>query len=233
MLLIPAPFSSGTVNVERTGRPLAVGITGGIGSGKTEVAKIFSSRGASVLYADAIARDLINTSAEIKKRIRKDFGEAAFDAQGNLNRKHIAKLVFCDPALKEALDRIVHPFVLGEIEKEIARFKDRHDGEIIAVEAALLYEAGAEGLFDYMIVVDADEELRIARLMKRDGSNRQEILQRMKAQMPAKEKAERSDFVIANKGGLKALEENCRFVYSIILALAQSGANRGTDKDAV
>ena len=221
------------VNSERNGHPLAVGITGGIGSGKTEVARIFRSLGARVLYADIIARDLINTRAEIKKKIRKDFGEAAFNPDGTLNRKHIAKLVFCNSTLKETLDHIVHPYVLWEIEEEIARFKERGDEQIIAVEAALHYESGAERLFDYMIVVDAGEGERIERLMKRDAISRSEIVQRMKSQMSSKEKAERSDFVIRNRGDLKTLEENCRIVYTILLTVATTGTHRGVNKDAV
>ena len=203
-----------------TTSPLAVGITGGIGSGKTAAAHMFGSLGARVLYADRIASDLINSRLEIKKRIRETFGERVILQDGTLDRKAMSRLVFTDDGLKEKLDAIVHPRVLESIADEIARFKRSAKGAIIMIEAALLYEARAEGFFDYVIVVDAPEDERIARIMARDHSTRAEVLQRIKAQLPAESKVARADFVIRNSGDLRLLEKNCKFVHRILIDLA-------------
>ena len=103
--------------------PLAIGITGGIGSGKSEVCKIFSSHGASVLYADVIARELIDTDPLIKKRIQRAFGADIYLPDGTLNRKQMARLAFSDDSLKEKLNAIVHPSVLEYLESKIKQFK--------------------------------------------------------------------------------------------------------------
>lgn len=207
--------------------PLAVGITGGIGSGKTEAARIFASLGVRVLSADQIAADLIDARPEIRSRIKRTFGERVILRDGTLDRKAMARLVFGDDGLKEQLDAIVHPAVLRAIEDEIARFRRRGEGAIIMIEAALLYEACAEGLFDYVVVVDAPEEKRIARVIIRDHVSRAQALQRMRAQLPAESKAARADFVIRNAGNPALLEKSCRFVHRVLVDLARGNHVHG------
>lgn len=203
--------------------PLAVGITGGIGTGKTEVCKLFASLGAHVKYADEIAKTLIETDPSIRKNIEKQFNTVLFHSDGTFDRKQMAKLIFNDSTSKEKLDAIVHPHVLRKIKQEIDTVKKTKKHQVFMIEAALLYEAKAEGLFDYMIVVDAEEEHQIERVMKRDGSTGDEVHQRIRSQMRNNEKVERADFVIANTGEKKLLEEKCRFLFSLFVSIANSG----------
>jgi len=202
-------------------RTLAVGITGGIGSGKTDACRVFESLDVPVRYADLIARDLIDTHPEIKKQMARAFGAQVYGSNGRLDRKQVAKLVFHEEKLHARINAIVHPFVLEAMEKEIQRAKRSASAPIIIVEAALIYESGADRLLDYVIVVDAEEERRIKRVMERDGVSRSEVLERMHAQMPARDAAGRADFVIANNADRGALEEQCRFLYRLLEALAR------------
>jgi dephospho-CoA kinase len=203
-------------------RSFAVAITGGIGSGKTEAARIFASLGAKVLYADRLAAVLVDSRPAIRSRIRREFGDRVLSPDGTLNRKVMAQLVFKDSGLKERLDAIVHPPVLEAIEREIEKFKRSGAEPMLMLEAALIFEASAAGLFDYVIVVDAPEEERLARIMKRDSLSRAEAVYRMRSQMPAESKAAKADFVIRNAGDRKLLERNCRFLHRLLLAAVRT-----------
>lgn len=199
---------------------LAVGITGGIGSGKTDVCKIFEAFGARVLYADLIARNLINSHTDVQRQIKKTFGEKIYLPDGTLDRKHAAKLAFHDTDLHQNLNNIVHPYVLKEIEQEIAKEKEADRLPMLVVEAAILFEAHADELFDYVIVVDADEETRISRVMSRDGCDRGDVLARINAQMPVKEKVAMADFVIQNSGNKTSLKEKGTFMFHLLNRIA-------------
>jgi len=203
--------------------PLAVGITGGIGSGKSTAAEIFASLGARVLFADAMAKELVRTDERVRRRIQKEFGEQIVARDGAVDTKQLARLVFSDPLALDKLNEIIHPSVLEVIAQEIESFKHKPESEFLAVEAALLFEADADEMFDYIIVVDADEEERIGRVMNRDGSARSDVVRRMEAQMPASEKLERADFVLRNSGDRDALKEKCKFIFSLLRTIARSG----------
>jgi len=205
-------------------RTIAVGITGGIGSGKTEVCRIFERLGAKVLYADVLARDITNTIETVRVRIKKEFGNESYLPDGTLDRKRMAALVFQNQQLKEKLDAIIHPFVLDRIEKEIVLTKSENVVPVLCVEAALLYEAKAETMFDYVIVVDAPTEQRIERIMKRDSLTRAEVLHRISSQMLAKEKTSRADFIIQNVGSFMLLEQSCEFIFKLLTILSQQGS---------
>jgi dephospho-CoA kinase len=199
---------------------IGVGLTGGIGSGKSEAAAIFASLGARVLSADRMAAGLIDTRKDIRDRIRRAFGEGVILPGGGLDRKAMAKLAFSDDRAVERLNAIVHPRVLEAMERELARFKSSGREPVMIIEAALLYEAGAEGMFDYTVVVDAPEEERIARIMKRDHASRSDALSRIRAQMPSRRKAGKADITIRNEGSIGLLKKHCTFVYTILLGLA-------------
>jgi len=201
---------------------LTVAITGGIGSGKTEAARIFGSLGVKVLYADQLAAHLVDSQPEIRSRIRREFGERVLLPEGTLNRKVMAQLVFKDSRLKEKLDAIVHPPVLEAIKHEIEKFKRSGAEALLMVEAALIFEARAGDLFDYVIVVDAPEEERIARIMKRDSMSRAEAVYRIRSQIPAESKVAKADFVVRNVGDRKSLERNCRFLHRLLLAAVRT-----------
>jgi len=201
---------------------ISVGVTGGIGSGKTEVCKILGSMGAKVLFADEIAKHLMNTHIGIKKKIQKIFGDKIYTNDGMLDRREMARMVFHDDNLKETLNSIVHPYVIQVIKDEIKVSKQKKIHRLIVIEAALIFETCTEGMFDYTIVVDSDAEERIKRVMQRDDVNRSEVLHRIKAQMPVNEKIKRADFVFHNSSNVKALELTCRFFFNLMMRLVSN-----------
>ncbi|HEV8539054.1 MAG TPA: dephospho-CoA kinase, partial [Bacteroidota bacterium] len=146
---------------------LAIGITGGIGGGKTEVCRMFASLGAKVLSADAIAKEVIATDSQVRQSLRREFGKRAFLPDESLDRKFVADLAFGNDKLKNKLDSIVHPPTLGKIREEIQAARNSGSHPMVVVEAALMYESGADELFDYIIVVEADPRRSIERVVKR------------------------------------------------------------------
>lgn len=172
---------------------LKIGITGGIGSGKSTVARVFESLGIPVYNADDAAKRLMQEDPELKKQIINLFGEQAYD-QGKLNRSWISEQVFGNPEKVQALNAIVHPATIRDAEQWM---RDQHSPYALK-EAALIFESGSEKALDYVIGVDAPAELRIQRVMERDNVTREAILQRMQNQMDESEKIHRCDFIIHN-----------------------------------
>ncbi len=175
---------------------LKVGITGGIGSGKTTVCRIFEMLNVPIYYADDRAKWLMQYDPDLKKNITGILGEAAYLSDGKLNRAHIGNLVFNDKSLLAQLNKLVHPAVFLDGENW---FKKQTSPYAIK-EAALFYETGSYSQMDQMIVVTADREERIRRVRLRDGLEREAVEARMDKQLPEKEKIEKADFVIYNNG---------------------------------
>ncbi len=175
---------------------LKVGITGGMGSGKTTVCKIFEALGIPVYYADDRAKWLMVHQPEVRKAILKLFGPEAYQ-DDQLNRAHIAKIAFSAPEKLKQLNAIVHPAVFkdGQLWHE-----SQQKVPYTLKEAALIFESGSYKTLDKVITVFAPKELRIQRIMKRDNSDRSAIEARMDKQMPEEEKIEKADFVIYNDG---------------------------------
>lgn len=173
---------------------LKIGITGGIGSGKTIVCKIFEQLGVPVYYADAAATEIFY-GKDIQQQIIKTFGENLIDDKGLVDRKKLSELVFSYKALLEKLNAIIHPAVALDVEDWS---KKNSTAKYVLKEAAILFESGTNKGLDKVIVVTAPVELRIARVMKRDGLNKEEIQKRIQNQMSDEEKIKRSDFVIHN-----------------------------------
>ncbi len=173
---------------------LKVGITGGIGSGKTTVSRVFEILGVPVFYADEEAKKIMlhDAAAEIKNI----FGAGVFS--GNLpDRKKIAAVVFNDPAQLSRLNKLIHPRVA---ERFAEWCKENSGAPYVIKEAAILFESGAYSELDKVIAVYAGEELRIQRVIQRDRCSREEAAARMKTQMNEEEKAARADYVIYNDG---------------------------------
>jgi dephospho-CoA kinase len=210
------------VKKERKRKFLRVGLTGGIGSGKSLVAAIFRRLGASVLSADEVARDLTDSDPVVKRRIREEFGSGVFTKEGLLDRKGMADIVFSSTEHREKLNAIVHPAVLKKMDEETMKLEKSGGIPFVIHEAALIYEAGVDKLLDYVIVVDADEDRRIRRVMDRDGTSRADVQRRIGSQIPAQRKREMADFVIENDGDKKSLEERVGFLYQLFLTLGET-----------
>jgi len=177
-----------------------VGITGGIGSGKTTVCQIFNvGLGIPVFYADLWAKELINTDSDLIQGIIDIFGPDAYTPEGAYNRPFVASAAFAEPTKLAALNALVHPAV------EIASraWHDRQAGEghpYTLKEAALMVESGSHVHLDLLIVVTAPEQLRVQRVMERDGITEAQVRARMRAQLPESEKIALADFIIENDG---------------------------------
>lgn len=175
--------------------PLQIGITGGIGSGKSLVCKVFHSIGAPVYDADSRAKNLMTTDGILIEQIRKEFGNLAYHSDGALNRKHIGEAAFRDPARLEKLNALVHPRVAADY----SRWVSEQSYAYVLKEAALLFESGTYRGLDKVIVVTAPENIRIARVLKRDSGRTEEMIRNiMKNQMQEEEKVRKADYLIIN-----------------------------------
>lgn len=172
---------------------LKIGLTGGIGSGKSTVAGIFNVLGIPVFDADAAAKSIMENNLELRAAIVQEFGEASF-ANGTLNRKYLADIVFTDSFRLDTLNALVHPFTIAAAED----WAIQQNSPYVIKEAALFFEAGSAIGFDYMIGVSAPQALRIKRVMDRDGVTRDAVLQRMRKQIDERIKMRLCDFVIIN-----------------------------------
>lgn len=176
--------------------PLKIGITGGIGSGKTTVTQLFTRLGIPVYASDDRAKWLMNNDAGIVRRVKQLFGEASYTS-GGLNRAHISAMAFGNKELITELNHTVHPAVFADFDRWV---KKQHASPYILKEAALLFESGSYLTLDAMIVVDAPLELRISRVMKRDSAKREAVLARIGNQMPDDVRTNAADFVVTNDG---------------------------------
>lgn len=173
--------------------PLKVGITGGIGSGKSTVAKIFELLNVPVYYADAASKRLYHTDKELMANLKKHFGEDIYTAE-QLNRSKLAAIVFNDKAKLERLNSLVHPPTIRDAEEWIKK----QTAPYVIKEAALLFESGSVAGLDYVIGVYAPVHIRIKRTMDRDGITRDEVISRMNKQIDEDIKMKLCDFVINN-----------------------------------
>ena len=199
------------------GEYLLIGLTGSIGAGKSQVADLFRKAGIPVLSADAIAKELMQNDPSMKDAILREFGKSVY-SDGRLDRKRLAELVFNDHERLQKLSEIVHPRTIAE---QGIRAKEVIDNgaSIVVCEAALIYESGGEERFDYIVVVDADVDLRFRRAAERDGVDVEEIRKRDAMQIPAEEKVRRADVVIKNNGNLEELQTNTELIVNLLQAL--------------
>ncbi|MDA0176870.1 Dephospho-CoA kinase [Mesoflavibacter sp. HG96] len=170
-----------------------VGLTGGIGSGKTTVAKYFEELGVPVYIADSEAKALMNRSKVIRRKLIALFGNEAY-LENTLNRLFIAQQIFNDKKLLNAMNAIVHPKVASHFK----RWVNKQDSPYVISEAAILFENGSYKKYDFIITVTAPENIRLQRVIKRDNSNKQKVEAIMANQWSDQEKIKRSDFVIEN-----------------------------------
>ena len=194
-----------------------VGITGGIGSGKTTVAKLFETLGASLIDTDEIAHELTQPGAPAVDRIRALFGEQYVDAEGALHRSEMRALVFQDPEAKRTLEAILHPLVRSEVAARI----DTARGPYVLLVVPLLVETGGyPELIKRVLVVDCDEALQVARTVQRSALPPQQVEAIMATQASREERLRAADDVIVNNAGLSELAEQVKRLHAHYLQLA-------------
>jgi dephospho-CoA kinase len=202
------------------GHNLLVGVTGGIGSGKTLVCRAFNRLGLPVLYADEIAKTVSVVNTSVRREIRALLGADAYHTDGSLNRDHISGLIFSRPSLHKKLNAIVHPRVKREVRRAARRlFAQGH--RIVIVEAALIYESRMDRMLDYVIVVDAPRQERIRRVLRRDGTSRSEVERRMRAQWSTRAKRRLADFILENSGSVKDLRSAVKLLTSLFIRISR------------
>jgi dephospho-CoA kinase len=175
--------------------PLQVGITGGIGSGKSTVSEIFACLGVPVYDADSRAKNLMNTNAKLMEQIKSEFGDQAYEKSGQVNRKYLAEHVFGFPERLEKLNSLVHP----QVAEDFSEWADANkSSSYVLKEAALLYESGSARNLNKIIAVVAPDRIRISRVMKRDNRSETEIKNIIDRQLSQDKIRALADFVIVN-----------------------------------
>ncbi len=182
------------------GHALILGITGNIASGKSSVAKELARRGAVVVDADQLAREVVESGTSTLKKMVKVFGTEILKNDGNLDRERLGQMVFADIKVRAMLNRIIHPEIAKKSIERLQELKHRKDIPLIIYEAPLLFEVGAENRVDKVLVVTIDPEKQLKRLMARDGLSEAGAQQRMTAQMQQQKKIAQADFVLDNSG---------------------------------
>ena len=199
---------------------LVIGLTGGIASGKSTVAKLIGERGFTVLDADQLARDVVRPFTAGWQEIREVFGEEYFCQDGSLDRARLGETVFADATAREQLNRIIHPKVIALIEKGIQAAEEQEE-RIVVVDVPLLFEIGLDQRMDVIVVVSVEPQIQLARLQKRDNLTLGEAQNRIDSQFPLAAKVERADYVIDNSG---SVEDTCIQVGILLDKLLDSTA---------
>lgn len=184
-----------------------IGLTGPIGSGKSAVSDMLKHKGVYVIDADEVARKVVEKGEPALEKLRNYFGEKIIREDGSLDRKALGKIVFGDKCMREKLNRLVHPYIIYEIEQRLNYFYNQAEAEIAVIDAALLFETGLDKKTEQIWYVDAKEDLRAERIIARDGITHKEAMNRIKAQPGQQSNKERADVVFNNNENLSLLQQ--------------------------
>ncbi|MEW6386609.1 MAG: dephospho-CoA kinase [Thermodesulfobacteriota bacterium] len=182
---------------------LKIAITGGAGSGKSTVARMFQELGAAVIDADAVARSVVAPGQPAWEELKLAFGPEFFQADGSLDRAKMSDLVFSDPEARKRLNKILHPRIIQEMARRLQDLEGR-GADLVLVEVPLLFEVGLDPAYDRVMVVYVGPEEQRERLRNRDQREEAEITGILEAQWPLADKRDRADYVVDNRGDLKA-----------------------------
>jgi len=191
---------------------LRIGITGGLGSGKTTVARFFGDRGAQVFDADLEAKLILQHHKPMRQAVIEAFGEVVVNEAGEIDFERLAAHAFATPQQQQRLNEIIHPEVILAAEREMAA-ASRRGVAMFVLDAPLLFEARLEQYLDFTLAVVADEELRVKRARERGTLSEADIRKRARLQLSDEERAARADFVIRNNGTLDELHEQLQAIY--------------------
>ncbi len=207
-MLRPLDFSGLTV----------AGLTGGIASGKSTVARMLSAAGARVVDADRIAREVVQPGRQAWQAVKARFGKGVVQPDGALDREKLGRLVFRDPALKRDLEQIVHPFVFRQMATELRSLAAAHPDAVVILDIPLLIESGLDRVLPLTVLVHVPEAVQLARLVRRDGLTAVDARARIRAQMPIDAKRAHADVIIDNAGSLEATRRQALTLYHRLLA---------------
>jgi dephospho-CoA kinase len=192
---------------------IVIGLTGGIGTGKSEVARILQGLGAVLISADQVGHEAYQPHSEIWQEVVKAFGEEILQPNGEIDRKKLGSIVFADPQELVRLNQIMHPRMAGMVARRIEQLREE-GAAVVVVEAALLFEAGWDSLVDEVWTTDSTLETVINRLQARNSFSEEEIRKRINSQMPASERLARSDVIIENSGDVANLERTVQSLWN-------------------
>lgn len=181
---------------------MKIAITGNIGSGKSVFSSFAEKRGFVVLKADDISKEILSNDPEVRKKIIKEFGEQSFK-NNKPDVKYLAKEVFSDPVKLNKIESILHPRVIKSVNDTIKNLEK--DKKVVFVEAALIYEADMEKMFDYVVLITSDRNNRLQRKLN-SGISEEDFIKRESNQIPEEEKRKRADFIFTNDGSIEDLQ---------------------------
>ena len=211
---------------------MVIGLTGGIASGKSAVAKILRDMGIYVIDADVVARQVVEPGQPAWREIVDHFGSAVLNEDGSINRPELGKIIFSDPEARQRLNQITHPRIRSIIIGQMKEALLSHN--LVVLEIPLLIEGGTAYPLNEIWVVCTDESNQLQRLQKRNGLTEEDALERIRAQMPLHEKAALADRVIYNNGNLAELEKQVRgLIFSFQKELKNCKGNPGADKGEI
>jgi dephospho-CoA kinase len=192
---------------------MRVGLTGGIGSGKSTVATMLEARGAVIVDADAIARDLVEPGGAALAELVTEFGPRILREDGHLSRAELASMAFSDPRATERLNAIMHPLIRAEAERRIA---DQPEAAVVVYDMPLLVETGQRDLVDIVVVVDVPEDLQVDRAVRMRGLDDADVQRRMSVQASRSDRLAAADVVIDNSGTVAETERQVDAVWALL-----------------
>jgi len=196
---------------------LVLGVTGGIGSGKSTVSDILREKGAYIFDADTVAKELIDRDENLQRELVDEFMDDIIDEEGHIIKSKLAEIGFSSEANQEMLNEIVHPYVVRENQRRIAEIESEGQTELYVIDAPLLIEASMHLNCDYTILVYAKMRVRLNRALGRGTLSREEILRRIDLQMPDEDKVELADYVVENNGTVEDLRRQVESIYQEVL----------------
>lgn len=191
---------------------IVIGLTGGIGTGKSEVARILQALGAVIINADQLGHQAYTPHTEIWDEVVKAFGEGILQPSGEIDRKQLGAIVFADPSQLARLNQIMHPRMARMVSAQIEKLREGGESAVV-VEAAVLFEAGWDALVDEVWTTESPLDAVVDRLMARNGLDKAEVVKRIKSQMSSEERSARSQVVVDNSRDVATLENTVRSLW--------------------
>ena len=191
-----------------------IGLTGGIACGKSTVSDMLVRRGALLIDADRIAREVVEPGAPALGQVIERFGADLLLPDGSLNRKKLGERVFGNPGALKDLESLLHPPIRATIRARMQDYETQHPDKLVVVDVPLLYESGLQAMYKEIMVVYVPRAVQMERLMKRDSLTEEQAVQRLNAQMPIEKKKELADIVIDNSGTIEETEEQIERFWS-------------------